>query len=110
MNILDRVVSSSLKSSDLFIPQWECTVRVREFTAGERADFAKFYESGPRTCSAKAVIWCVSDPETGKDVFETAHVDLLTKKSAAAVELILNEILQLSGIKKAAAEDLEKNS
>ena len=108
--ILDRVLAAELKTEDLFVPQWGETVRVREFNAGERVDFVKDAQGQTRVATVRAVIACVTDPETGKQVFERAHQDMLLTKSAAAVELIGEKILTLSGILKDAAEDLEKNS
>ena len=109
--ILDRVLASELKTEDLFVPQWGETVRVREFTAGERVDFAKTSQ-GPdcRLATVRAVIACTLDPENNQPVFERAHQDMLVKKSAAAVELIGEKILTLSGILKESADELEKNS
>jgi hypothetical protein len=108
--ILDRVLAAKLKTEDLFVPQWGETVRVREFNAGERVDFVKDAQSQTRLATVRAVIACTLDPENDNPIFERAHVDMLVTKSAAAVELIGEKILKLSGILKDAAEELEKNS
>jgi hypothetical protein len=108
--ILDRVLAAELKTEDLFVPQWNETVRVREFNAGERVDFAADVAKNPRLASVRACIACVSDPSDGKPVFEKAHQDMLLTKSAAAVELIGEKILRLSGMLKDSADELEKNS
>ena len=108
--ILDRVLAAELKTEDLFVPQWGETVRVREFNAGERVDFVKDAQGQTRVATVRAVIACTLDPETGKPVFERAHQDMLVTKSAAAVELIGEKILKLSGILKESADELEKNS
>lgn len=108
--ILSKVLATELRAEDLFVPQWGETVRVREFTSGERVDFAEAVRNSNRAATVRAVIACVSDPETGLPVFERAHQDMLMSKSAAAVELIGEKILRLSGMLKDAADELEKNS
>jgi hypothetical protein len=109
MNLLEKIVSAQLKTSELFVPQWDVTVIVRELDAGQRADLATDLQKNNRKATVRAVIACVLDPETSKPLFESAHQDLLMTKSAAAVELISTEILRLSGMLKEDAEELEKN-
>jgi len=106
-----------LKTEEIEVPQWGGTVVIKAMTGQERDAFeSSLYEtkgtqviSKPENIRAKLVSKTVIDPETKQPMFTVADIDVLGKKSAAALDRIFSASQRLSGISKTDVEELEKN-
>lgn len=113
MSLRDQILQcKDIQSEQLVIPQWDVIVEVRGLNGRQRAalfketmdnrgavDLAKMY---PRL----ALESCY-DPDTGELVFQEGDFDAVAEKSGAALELIAQVAMRLSGIGN--AEELVKN-
>jgi hypothetical protein len=108
-SLLDRIIAAELKESVIDVPQWGASIGIREFTADQRMKFAEQAQKNASRALVRSVIDCTFDPETKKPLFEPAHQDLLLEKSGAAIGVISDAIIELSGMSAKSAETLEKN-
>lgn len=127
-NLLTRdqiLGASDLPSEDVEIPEWKGTVRVRGMTVAERNAWEK---SNTRTFRGRSgqmvtevsqtaltnfrqrlVARCVVDQD-GNRLFSDSDVAALERKSAAAMERIVNVANRLNGVSQQDLEELEGNS
>jgi hypothetical protein len=101
--------AQDLKYEDVEVPEWGGTVRVKELSAGERDQFEALttkitfrnnkqeFEPTLENIRAKLVALSVVD-ENGNNLFTTADVKELAKKSASAMNRICEVASRLSGL------------
>ena len=98
------------------VPQWGGDVLLRTLTGAEREELEKRIErfkrgsgvSGKDSVRAVAIVMCAVD-DNGQPLFEEKDAEALAKKSGAALDRLFDEILDLNGMSKRAADDLAKN-
>lgn len=101
------------------VPEWgeDAAVRVRGLTAKERdeielaavkEDFSGVTKSGMFNFRARLVAMAVIG-EDGENLFTTADVEELGRKSAQVLDRLFNEARKLSGFTKEDVEELSKN-
>lgn len=108
---------SDIETEEVFIPQWNGTVRVKGLTAAERDEYeagvmqqrGKNIELNRRNIRAKLVALAVVDAD-GNRVFGDTDVDALGNKAAGALDLIYGVASRLSGFSAEDEEELAKNS
>lgn len=112
MSLRDQILAcKDIQSEVVEVPQWGATVEVRGMTGRQRAlvlkesvdargnvDLQKLYPH--------LVIVSCYDPETGEPVFLAGDFDAVAEKSGAALEVIAQVAMRLSGFN---AEDISKN-
>lgn len=118
-NILTRDAIASaqdITTEEVFVPQWGGSVLVRGMTGDERnayeSQIVKEVPAGNRMARragqtttevirdeirARLIVWCVVDSD-GKPLFTEADIPMINKKSAAALELIVDAATRLSGM------------
>lgn len=123
-NLLDRnaiLGADDLGRETVDVPEWGGAVHVRGLTAAERdayeASLMDATRTGKRTkitpklqnAKARMAVLCIID-DKGDRVFTDADADALGKKSASALNRIVEAIQELSGMSEEDIEELEKNS
>ena len=112
-NLREQILSKKdIDSEQVYIPQWDVTVEVRTLTGRQRAillqdtvslkgkiDFQKLYP--------QLAVMSTYDPQTGELIFMPGDMDALAEKSGAALEIIAQVAIKLSGLNP---DELEKNS
>lgn len=103
------------------VPEWGGEVYVRGLTGEERDDYEasmiRFVKRGKeqdrefnlKNVKARLVVRCVTD-ESGKRMFSDSEVAILGKKSAAALNRIVDVCQRLSGLTEKEVEQIEGNS
>lgn len=107
---------SDLPTRTVQVEQWGGEVLIRTLNGVEREELEKriqrFRSSSSVTAKsavrAVAVVMAAVD-EDGNALFSDSDTEALAKKSGAALDLLFDEILDLNGMTKRAAEELEKN-
>ncbi len=102
-----------LKTEDVEIPEWNSVVTVRELTGSERDEWESSIvivqgtevKTDSKNLRAKLVALSVID-EKGERIFTMKQVAQLGKKSAAALDRIVDVAKKLSGIGKDELETL----
>lgn len=113
----DQILQAQdLPAEDVEVPEWGGVVRVRALTGAERDAYeasvvrrkGNKMEYDPTNMRAKLVAMCVVD-EQGNRVFSDKDVELLGRKSAAALDRVFQVAQRLSGLRAEDLEELEKN-
>jgi hypothetical protein len=96
--------------TEIDIPEWNGTLRVRGLNGGERAEFEEQVSKNHsmRHAKVECIIKCSVDDE-GNRVFTNQHKGMLLGKSAKVIERIFDEICRLSGIGDDAEGEAEGN-
>ena len=108
MKASDILSFNDLKTSEVVIEDWDCTLHIRELgleeglklfsmVSGDEGDMLKADDI------AQVVVWGVIDPKSGKQFFSDKDVPVLAKKSRRPLMKLYSAITDLSG------EDAEKN-
>jgi hypothetical protein len=113
----DMILGSvDLKSEDVFVEEWQATVRVREMTGTERGIFeasvSKVTTTGGNTNAeldvqqlrVRLCALCMVD-EDGQRLFADTEVEKLGAKSARALQAVFDVAARLSGISDSAVEE-----
>ena len=108
--------ASDLPFTDVDVPEWGGTVRIRTMTARERDDYeASIYDMDGKTVKvkredfrAKLLARCLID-EDGKRLFTTKDIPQLSGKSAKPVQALFEVAQELNGLSADAQDELEKN-
>jgi len=116
LNRDDILNVADLPIEEIQVPEWGGSVLVRGMTGAERDAFeASIVELkgnkssvDMRNIRAKLVALTLVD-ESGERLFSQADVELLGKKSAAALQRIFEAAQKLSGLTQADVEELAKN-
>jgi hypothetical protein len=106
-----------LELQEVEVPEWGGTVLVRGMTGAERDTFeasimdlnGKDSKINFQNMRAKLLSKCIVD-EQGKRLFDDADIDILSGKSAMALNRVFEVAQQLCGLSKADMDDLIKNS
>lgn len=101
---------------DLFVPQWNTTVRLRSLTGFERDTFeqslidqrGKRNKLDMRNARAKLVALCVVDQD-GKRLFDDNEIGILGTKNAAALDTIYERASAMCGLSDDDMEELTGN-
>lgn len=113
MSLRDQILAAKDIESELVeVPQWGVTVEVRGMTGRQRALVLKeSVDAKGKVDLQKLYPWLVImstfDPETSSPVFLAGDFDAVAEKSGAALEVIAQVAMRLSGFN---AEDISKNS
>ena len=108
MKASDILSFNDLKTSEVVIEDWDCTLHIRELgleeglrlfsmVSGDEGDMLKADDI------AQVVVWGVIDQKSGKQLFSDKDVPVLAKKSRRPLMKLYSAITDLSG------EDAEKN-
>lgn len=112
----DKILAiQDLESEVVSIPQWEdVKIEVRGLTGTQRArvlkdamgeqgmDVYRFYP--------EVVIASAHDPDSGEPIFDASDIDALNSKSGAALEILAQTAIRLSGLGPKAVDEAAKNS
>lgn len=105
-SILD---ADDLSYDDVDVPEWGGTVRVRALTGAERDRFEASIAGGKKPSydnfRSKLVVASVVDAD-GERLFTQADVQLLGKKSAAALNRVFEAAQRLSGLNDEDVDEL----
>lgn len=116
----DILTADDIEIEEIEVPEWGGKVRVRGLSGAERDRFERsvVHQEGKSGMQfrmelanfrAKLVALSIVD-SSGKLMFNTADVQKLGTKSAAALQRIFNVAQRLSGLSQSDIEDLTKNS
>lgn len=90
------------------IPEWGGSVYVKTMSARERDRFeAEHLKAPTKDIRARLAVGCVCDVD-GVLMFGPADVEILTNKSAKALDRIFSVALKLNGITSADVDELKK--
>jgi hypothetical protein len=98
--------ADDLKTEDVPVPEWGGEVRVRMLTGEERdayeASMVEMKKDGSAKSNrenvrARLLILCIVN-EQGEQMFNRADIKLLGRKSAKALERVINKVNELNGI------------
>lgn len=107
MSLRDTILDADdIRTSDLEIPEWGVTVRVKGMSGRERMRLVEATQAKTREhFYSDILISLVVDPDTGEKIFDPADRDRLADKSGAALERIAQEAIRLSGVSVDEAEE-----
>ncbi len=104
-----------LRTTDIDVPEWGGSVRVRGMTAAERdamlAAVAPRDDGSPRSDSqikAYLCAHCIIDVH-GQSLFNDDDIGQLQQKNPQVLDRLAHQILQLSGIGESSVDAHEKN-
>lgn len=107
----ERILASDdLTSESVEVPQWNVTVEVRSMTGRTRSRLLKkaVQEDGTLDLERlypELVIATAHDPETGTPLFNADDQDALLEKNGAALEVIAQAAMRVSGIGSKAVDE-----
>jgi hypothetical protein len=106
--------AKDLQTEDVPVPEWGGEVRIRMLTGEERDAFEASMVELKKDGSAKAnrenvrarlLVLCIVN-ENGEQMFNRADIKLLGRKSAKALERVINKANELNGISEKDIEEL----
>jgi hypothetical protein len=109
MKASDILSFNDLKTSEVVVEDWDCTLHIRELGLEEGLRLFSMVSSSEVGDMLKAddiaqvIVWGVIDPKSGKQLFSDEDVPTLAKKSRRPLMKLYGAITDLSG------EDAEKN-
>ncbi len=109
MKAADILHINDLKTSTVFVDEWDVTIHIRELGLDEGIklfSMAQNLEDNPTLTGediAQVIAWSCYDPETNERLFSDADVPALAKKSQRPLMQLYSAITELSG------DDAEKN-
>jgi len=121
MSLLSKeaiLAAQDLPSEDVEVPEWGGTVRVRGLDGKGRDEYfmsqavirgGQVVGQDTTNASAKLLARCIVG-EDGEPLFGSEHIDLLGKKSAAALDRVFKVASRLSGLTDEETEALGKDS
>lgn len=113
----DQILNADdLKFEDIDVPEWGGSVRISVMSASDRDSYeastfkmvGKEVKPDMTNARAKLVSRCAID-EDGKLLFTTAEVEKLGKKSASALDRLVNAARRINGMGEESIEDAVKN-
>jgi len=117
MNLRDKILATEdIESETINVPSWGVDLLIKGMSAGERvllmqnAYDAKTEQVNMSKVYPDVVVSCAHDPETGEPVFTKNDKEAILGKSSAAIEIIANAGLRLSGIGAEAQDAAGKDS
>lgn len=113
MSLRDTILKAvDLPTVPVHVPEWNCTVYVRSFTARERDAWeASTFVDGKvnyDNLRARLVVLATVD-EHGKRIFQDEDAEALGQKSAKVVDRIAEQINKLNALSAKDIEELSKN-
>jgi len=116
MAILNKdliLAADDMKTTDVDVPEWGGTVRLRTLTGGERDKFesdsidqrGKSNKMNLINLRARLVALCAVD-ETGKRMFGDNEVSKIGAKSAAVLDRLFQAAQELNGMTQKDVEEL----
>lgn len=117
MSLRDQILAADdARVVPLHVPEWACTVHLRVMSGAERDAFEAATQGDPKTgrknlvnLRARFAVLVLCD-EKGNRVFQDADAIALGKKSAAALDRILDVGGKLNGLSASDVEELEGKS
>jgi hypothetical protein len=113
MSLRDKILAANDRTfEEVYIPEWDCTVRVYAMSAGDKTRIMKAFTAQdglPEDYFARLVYLCACD-ETGTRIFNESDIPELQEKSATAVSRIAEVAAIVSKIQESPAALAEKNS
>lgn len=106
--------AKDLQTEDVPVPEWGGEVRIRMLTGEERDAYEASMVELKKDGSAKAnrenvrarlLILCIVN-EQGEQMFNRADIKLLGRKSAKALERVINKVNEMNGISEKDIEEL----
>jgi len=116
VSLRDRILQANdIESNLLAVPQWGVNLDIRTMTAIERSRLVSTCSKPDGTVDMEKMyplllIAAVYDPETGEKVFSKEDIGSLQDKSAAAVELVAQKVMEVSGMSAKAVDEEGKDS
>jgi hypothetical protein len=117
MNLREKILATEdIESETITVPSWDVDLLIKGMSAGERVLLMQnAYDSNTEQVNMSkvypdVVVSCAHDPETGEPVFTKADKEAILGKSSAAIEMIANAGLRLSGIGAEAQDAAGKDS
>lgn len=104
--------AKDLQTEDVPVPEWGGEVRIRMLTGEERDAYEASMVELKKDGSAKAnrenvrarlLVLCIVN-EQGEQMFNRADIKLLGRKSAKALERVINKVNEMNGISE---QDIE---
>lgn len=110
----EQILGKELAFEEVYIPEWDGTIRIRELTGDDRDEIEQTVfkdPDKPNTASmrAKALSLCIVD-ENGKRLFTEEDVTELGKQSGKVIVKLYGVASKLSGLGEDEKEKMEKNS
>ena len=95
--------AQDIQSEIVDVPQWGVKIEVRGMTGKARANFlrsvtVKDGQTDMERFYPQLIIGTAHDPETGEPVFTLADREALNEKSGAALEVLAQAAMRLSGL------------
>lgn len=117
MGLLTRdqiLVARDVGHTDIEVPEWGGSVRLRAMTASARDTFEqKVHQSAkdgsPATVRALMAVMCIVGPDD-QPMFTLEDVQALGDKSGKALDRIYDAVTKLNALTSKEMEELEKNS
>jgi len=117
MNLREKILATEdIESETITVPIWDVDILIKGMSAGERvllmqnAYDAKTEQVNMSKVYPDVVVSCAHDPETGEPIFSRADKEVILSKSSAAIEIIANAGLRLSGMGSEAQDAAGKDS
>lgn len=117
MNLREKILATEdIESETITVPSWGVDLLIKGMSAGERVLLMQnAYDSNTEQVNMSkvypdVVVSCAHDPETEEPVFTKADKEAILGKSSAAIEMIANAGLRLSGIGAEAQDAAGKDS
>ena len=105
----DQILNAQdIKTETVDVPEWGGTVIVKAMDGLERDRFEMSLSDGAENIRGKMALVTVVD-EDGKPMFTAGDLDILGKKSGAALGRVYDVASRLAGFTKDEQEKLEKN-
>lgn len=110
------LASKDIKTQEVEVPEWNGNVLVKSLSGSERDAYeasiidikGKDVQMNRKNVRAKLLVQCIVDKDLNP-IFSAADVEILGKKSAAALDRVFTVAQKLSGISNNDLEELEKN-
>lgn len=107
----DLILAKPLPTKSVNVPDWGGEVLIRPLTASEVAQVTKSEgeDADAYDSLVKTVRFGVCD-EKARSLFKDDDLDAIRNFTIPTLDLLANEIFAVSGVKKTAVEEAEKNS
>lgn len=115
MSLRDRILQTNdVQREIVAVPQWGVSVAVHGMSGAARTAMIQNAADNDGVMNFSRmmpdiVIMCTYDPETDEQVFSEADRDALMLKSGAALDLIVNTALRISGLLDGAVDAAGKD-
>lgn len=109
MSLRDQILAAvDLKVEPLEVPEWGCTVYLKEMTGAARDRFESTFQKDRSNFRARLAALTLCD-EQGNLLFTEADVKALGEKSVGALQRVWDAALKVNAFTDQDVDDLEKN-